>query len=941
MQSIRSAFLKNMMLVTLVAVVLLFFVWIQSEYREFNLDAAATRQAFEAQQKELLREEVGKVVDFIDYTKGRTEAVLHRQVRDRVYEAHRLATHLHRLYHERLPAAAVQELIRESLRSLRFNEGRGYYFMFDRHGVEVLFADRPELEGRNMLDMQGARGEMVVRDMLALVKEREEGFYEYTWTKPGEAANTFDKTAFVKRFAPYDWVIGTGEYVADVRDDLQQQVLERLVTLRFGEEGYFFGTTRGGLPLFTGGRVTRGGPSLWEVTDPHGVKIFQEYEKAVAQPEGGYVHYSWEKLAGGKAVPKISYVVAIKDWPWIIGAGVYLDTVEREIAAKKELLLGRFVKRAVVACTLLMLLLLCASLVGWKLAGRIRSGLDTFIHFCRRAAAERVLIDPAVLRFSELQDIALATNDMLRAQRRATEELARSEKKYRDLFENMVHGVYYQMADGSLADVNPAALEICGLTRQEFLGAGRRPPWRMIDERGDEVAARDQPAMVALHSGNPVLSRVVGIYNVRTDRYVWVTVNAIPECGEEGGKPFQVVVTMSDISRRREAEEERARLLGQLQQVQRLEAIGTLAGGIAHDFNNLLGAIIGYAEMARAGVPDGGATAGDLAEVLVAANRAKELVRQILAFSRQAGAERICLRPAEGVREAIKLLRPSLPSTIAIVQDIDLQAGPILADPTQLQQILVNLCTNAFHAMEERGGVLTISLQNVGPDNLPGEAPALGEYALLSVADNGPGMSEEVRQRIFEPYFTTKEVGKGTGMGLAIVHGIVTSYDGFVICRSRPGEGTVVEVYLPVFAAEEAVDDDPQGPVPGGSEHILFVDDEKILTEMGEVLLSRLGYQVTSALSGEEAIALFEQDPAAIDLVLTDQTMPGMTGLDLARRLLERRPGLPIILCSGYSTLVSQESAEAAGVRAFVMKPLARHDIAQLVRRILDEPARG
>ncbi len=938
--SIRSAFLRNIMLVTAVSVALLFALWMQRQYRQFDSDAATARQVFEEEQKRLLQEEVGAVVEYIDYTRERTEEVLRRQVQDRVNEAHGIASHLHRLYGDSKSPADLRELIRESLRNLRFNNGRGYYFIFDETGVEVLFADRPELEGKNMLALQGARGEFVVRDMLALVRERGEGFYDYTWTKPGEAGNTFEKIAFVKSFAPYGWVIGTGEYLADVRDDLQNQVLERLVTLRFGDEGYFFGSTRGGLLLFTRGRISRGDQSLWDVVDPNGVKIFQEYERAVANPRGGFVRYSWQKLDSIDPVEKISYVTAIKGWPWIIGAGVYLDTVEKELAEKKRVLFERFLKQAGMAIALLCVLLLASFLVGWKLSGRIRRSLDTFVDFCRRAAREQVVIDPATLQFSELKEIALATNEMLHGQRQAMERLAKSEEKYRTLFENMMDGVFYQQADGGLVDVNPAALGLFGLTREQFLGrTSDHPQWRVIDANGVDLPSSAHPSMVALHSAQPVLNTVVGVYNHRRNGFVWLTINAIPQFSGHETRPFQVIVTLSDITRRKEAEEERTRLIGQLQQVQRLEAIGTLAGGIAHDFNNILGAILGYAEMAKDGVPENSRVASDLAEVITACLRAKELVKQILAFSRQSGAERICLRPAEGVKEAVKLLRPSLPVTIDIVQKVDSEAGPIFADPTQLHQVLVNLCTNAFHAMEERGGILTISLCNVGQDDLPEGLPRLGTYACLAVGDTGPGMTAEVMERMFEPYFTTKEVGKGTGMGLAIVHGIVTGYDGFVRCRSTPGTGTIVEVYLPVIAGDLTAEDESQQPVPTGSERILLVDDERILAEMSEIMLRRLGYRVTSVASGPEAIAAFLKEPEAYDLVLTDQTMPGMTGLDLARRLLELQPGLPIILCTGYSTLVSTESATAAGIRAFAMKPLAKREIATLVRRVLDEPA--
>jgi len=939
MQSIKKTFLRNMMLIPLISIGLLFCVWMNSEYSAFLEDAAATRRNFEESQKEMLREEVSAVVDFINYTKAQTETVLEKTVKERVYEAHSVASHLYQSYKDSKTSEELQKLIKEALRQLRFNDGRGYYFIFNLDGIEQLFADRPELEGMDMLPLQGAAGEFVVRDMIELVRQQEEGFYRYSWTKPGETANIFRKTAFVKLFSPYAWVIGTGEYVEDVRDDLQEQVLQRIVGQRFGKEGYFFGSIFGGMPLFTNGRITKGGPSIWESTDPHGVKLSQEYEKAVQNPDGGYVRYSWQKLDNPQPSPKISFVTAIPDWRWIIGAGVYLDSVEKEIEDKKELLFQRFLNKTLISAAMLSLLLLAIFLWVKHLAVTIQEGMDTFTQFCRKAARESILIDPATLKYQEFNEIALSTNLMLEGQRRANLEVVESEEKYRTLFASMVHGVFYQSFDGTLSDVNQAALDIFGLGREEFLGrSSQHPEWRIIREDGSPLPAMEHPSMTALHSGRPVLNCLVGVFNPERQNFVWVVVNAVPQFKEGASQPFQVVVTLSDVTAQKTAEAERVRLEAQLQQAQRLEAIGTLAGGIAHDFNNILGAILGYAEMARDDSPADSSVAKDLGEILRAGNRAKDLVRQILAFSRQAGTERIYLLPATIIKEAVKLLRPSLPSTIEIVQHIHPAAGPILADPTQLHQILVNLCTNAFHAMEEGGGILTIALKNVTltKEDLRRE-PHLqpGQFVHLTVGDTGAGIKTDVLERVFEPYFTTKEVGKGTGMGLAIVHGIVKSYAGFVTCSSQPGKGTMVEVFLPLVDEGSVEVAEPEEPLVGGKESILFVDDEPHLAEMGKNMLERLGYRVTIESNSLDAMAAFLHDPNRFDLVVTDQTMPGLTGLDMARRMLMLRPGLPIILCTGYSTLVSEEKARATGIRGFAMKPLAKRDIALLIRRVL------
>jgi PAS domain S-box-containing protein len=418
---------------------------------------------------------------------------------------------------------------------------------------------------------------------------------------------------------------------------------------------------------------------------------------------------------------------------------------------------------------------------------------------------------------------------------------------------------------------------------------------------------------------------------------VWVNALSRPKELSNGDVSWDGILL--DISGRKRAEEKNTKLEIRLQQAQKMEAIGTLAGGIAHDFNNILAAILGYAELAREDCLPKSTVAKDLDQVLEAGHRAKDLVQQILAFSRQAEMERIPLQPLIVVKEAINMLRPSLPTTIEINQNITSATGLILADPTQIHQILMNLCTNAFHAMEDTGGKLDISLQEVtlSPEDLVHEPDVTnGAFIQLSIADSGTGIAPAVKDKIFDPYFTTKETGKGTGMGLSMVHGIVKNYGGFISLYSELGEGTVFHVFLPVIEKEAFAEDEADGLIPTGRERILFVDDEEILTKMGKTMLERLGYHVTVRNSSLDALETFQNQPDTFDIVITDQTMPGMTGGDLSRRMLQIRHDIPIILCTGYSTIISEEKAKSMGIKEFALKPLAKNDIAKLIRKILD-----
>ena len=379
------------------------------------------------------------------------------------------------------------------------------------------------------------------------------------------------------------------------------------------------------------------------------------------------------------------------------------------------------------------------------------------------------------------------------------------------------------------------------------------------------------------------------------------------------------------------------KLEAQLRQAQKMEAIGTLAGGIAHDFNNILGAMIGFTEMALYDSPQPSAKRR-LESALEACDRAKKLVAQILTFSRQSEQERRPLDVNIITKEAIKFLRSSIPSTISIDVNITSTPNTVFADPTQVHQILMNLCTNAAHAMRETGGHMTIGLERVDVDSTslfhdPRLKP--GQYVRMSVSDTGHGIDPSLIERIYDPFFTTKEVGQGTGLGLSVVYGIVKSYEGAINVYSEPGKGTTFKVYLPRIEESETREIETPRPVQGGTERILLVDDNETLIDVGRQMLESLGYDVTTRTNSLEALELFRAEPERFDLIITDMTMPNLRGDDLARELLKIRPDIPITICTGFSQMISEERAKDLGIRQFVMKPFSKRELANTVRKAL------
>ena len=400
-----------------------------------------------------------------------------------------------------------------------------------------------------------------------------------------------------------------------------------------------------------------------------------------------------------------------------------------------------------------------------------------------------------------------------------------------------------------------------------------------------------------------------------------------------GDGPVSKLTVLRDITDLRTLET-------QLQQAQKMEAIGTLAGGIAHDFNNILGAIIGHAEIGKMKVPKESEVVTNLDQVVKAGTRAATLVKQILTVSRQHKQEQRPVQIKYIVRDALKLLRATLPTTIEIKEDLIKESGIVHADPTQMHQVIMNLCTNAGHAMQEEGGVLEVSLANVELDDLLASKHLdlnAGSYLRLTVSDTGHGMSPEIMERIFDPYFTTKDTGQGTGLGLSVAQGIVKAHGGTVTVYSELEKGTTFHVYLPVILEEEMEEKESEEPLPTGSERILLIDDEQVLIEIGSQMLEQLGYEVVTKQSSIEALELFRAEPDRFDLVITDMTMPHMTGDKLAQKLMEIRPDIPIILCTGHSRLISEERAKEIGIRAFVIKPILKRAMAQTVRKALGD----
>jgi signal transduction histidine kinase/CheY-like chemotaxis protein len=395
-----------------------------------------------------------------------------------------------------------------------------------------------------------------------------------------------------------------------------------------------------------------------------------------------------------------------------------------------------------------------------------------------------------------------------------------------------------------------------------------------------------------------------------------------------------------EIEIRKKFEKERAELETQLFQLKKIETIGTLAGGIAHDFNNILTPILGYTDMALEELPDESTLRFDIEQINHAATRGKDLVQQILTFSREINFDKKPVQLNVVVLEVLNLLRPSLPAGIEIRQSLDPGIGTILADPTHMHQIVMNLYTNAIHAMTDKGGVLEIKLNVITADKkLIKQVPSLKNvrYVRMILSDTGHGMDSKTKERIFEPFFTRKEVGSGAGLGLSVVHGLVNNYGGAVTVESAPGKGTSFTIYLPQYGTGIISQSDLNRTLTKGNEFILFVDDEQEITYMGKKMLENIGYKVTIKTDSMSALEEFRSNPDKYSLLVTDQTMPGMFGTELASRMREIRPDLKVIIITGYIDKLSEDQMNETGISEIIMKPLIISDFSKVIRKVLDK----
>ena len=725
-------------------------------------------------------------------------------------------------------------------------------------------------------------------------------------------------------------------YVGTKQKAVEARVRQAILQTKVGKTGYVYVLEGGGQ---NPGRYVisykgeRDGEDIWSSRDSDGHYVIQEIihnSKTLKPGEMTTVRYRWQNQGETETRWKIARIAYYEPWDWVIGAGVYEDELQAYSTLLEDGRLRMIRGMGLAGILITILVGMIGILITWKIMRPVRQ---------MTRVAEKIIggdlnqvVD--VKSHDEIGVLARTFNLMTDKINHSMENLRKSEEKYRGIFENALEGIFQNSVSGRILSANPAMAHILGYDSPEELISTMNNIKNQLFVNPD--IGRE---LVRIMWNQRIVSGVEAqVY--RKDRVkIWISISARMVC-DDGGKPVFIEGAFTDISRRKRAEEEKLQLESRLTQAQKMESIGTLAGGIAHDFNNILSAIIGFTELAMIDIESTEKVQKALKQVYKAGIRAKELVKQILTFSRMTETDFSPISLKHIINESLKMLRSVIPSTIEIKSSITVE-GLVMSDATQIHQIMMNLCTNAVHAMEEKGGILEVGLQEVAIDNIedfndPDLSP--GPYIMLSIRDTGTGITPDVMKRMFEPYFTTKEAGRGTGLGLSVIHGIVKSHNGAILCKSTPQKGTLFEVYLPKLETDQTTLEAPEKRgLPSGHERILFVDDELNLANLAVDMLSRMGYQVVAKTSSVEALALFRDDPKGFDLVITDMTMPGMTGDRLTLELISIRHDIPVILCTGYHEHLSEIKANAKGIKEFIMKPFDMRTLTETIRKVLDK----
>lgn len=899
--------------------------WIESELKGFDEDARLLRDSYVAEQKNKVKNVVGQVIQQVKFRRDTVEQEIKKDLEERVDEAVNLCRHLYKEYHETKNREELTALIRESLRTIRFNHGRGYYFIYDMQGNNVLLPNNPELEGKNLFNLQDDQGHFTVQRYLKIIREHGEGFMEWHWYRPGESSKMSKKIGFARLLKELDVFIGTGEYVDDAQKEVQKELLAYINTIRFDRDNYVFVYDFDAITL-AHFKPENLGLDQWNFVDPNGVPVLQELIRISQEPDGGFVQYVGTiKPETGRPSEKISYADSVPDWRWMIGAGVYLDDIELVLQQKHEKLQQKIKAHLLKAGMVLLLALIAIAFLTRILSQNLKRNVKAFTFFFETAAQKAVRMDEGMVHYNEFKYLAAPANHMLDERNRALEALQESEERL-----NLAIGATGQ----GLWDLN-LENETLIWDRRAFAIFNCDPATVTLsrdiiaDKADPEDWAMAEHAMADHLAGHTEDYRAEYRLRKEDGSWTWILDQGKITKRNTLGKGVRAVGTYIDITPAKTAELERNELHEQLNRLKKMEALGLLAGGVAHDLNNVLSGIVSYPDLLLETLPAESSLRKPLATIRDSGTKAAAIVQDLLTLARRGMVTFEVVNMNRIITQYLaspehKQLLARYPLT-RVETRLDPDLLNIKGSISHLCKSLTNLVTNAFEAQPDGGPIVIVTANRYLDGTVRGyESISPGEYVLVRVEDCGMGIAAEDIKRIFEPFYTKKIMGRrsGTGLGMAIVWGTIQDHNGYIDVQSTLDKGTVFELYFPVTREEPVTETAAIATVnlTGTGERIMVIDDIAEQRQIAEKILIGLGYTVTTAASGEAAITLLRDRP--VDVVILDMIMdPGMDGLDTYRRIIEMYPGQKAVITSGYTETDRVKETQRLGAGQYLRKP--------------------
>ncbi len=917
-------FFLGMLAITLLTIVVLGYTWISGEYDRFELESAQLREKYVSSQKTILQNEVNKTLDYILYMRTTTETRLKNTIKSQVYQAHAAASAIMKEYGDKKNQKELQHMVREFLRPIRFNNDRGYYFATQLNGVEQLFADRPGLEGKNLINMQDVQRKYVIRDMIRIARTKGEGFYNYKWTKPDKPGNYHEKISFIKYFKPFNWFLGTGEYLEDVDSDIQGEILERIGRIRFGKEGYVFVTSFEDIVLVNPTRPQLIGKDLKSTNDPNALTVAREQKKAVDNPDGCFIDYHWEKPGTGAITPKMSFVKAYYDWRWFIGAGIYVDEIETLIAGKRDILEKTVQKELFKALFISLGVFGAIFFLTLYFTRRLKNEFEVFSSFLEKAASGNEKIDQRHLAFKEFRRLGHTANRMLEQRRSIESALKDSEERFRDLADLLPQTIFETDLEGTFTFMNRHAAIVFGYGQEDV-----KKGINLIDAMVPEDREKGFEGINRIVQGNVSIGAEYTAVS-KDGRTIPALVYAAPIYHEDTVTGIRGIVV--NISELKQVQMELSEARDNAEAANRAKS--QFLANMSHEIRTPLNGIVGFTEILLEREKD--PEKKEMLELTLSSCRTLiELINNILDLSK-IEAEKLLLEfidfdLAHMVTTLVKKMeKMAHPKHLELRCTIEKNLPEnLVGDPLRIEQILVNLLNNAIKFTEKGHVEITLQKTRVTEDSV---------LVKMTVSDTGIGIASKRLNSIFEKFsqagdHITRSYG-GTGLGLAIVKKLLGLMDGNITVESTPGKGSRFTIHIPFqFPPEEPL------PIPapetryttrirGNSQKLklLVAEDNKINQKLIIKLIQARQWEADIVEDGEEVLEKLKGN--VYDMILMDVQMPRLNGLDTTREIRKvektKNPGsrIPIIALTAYAMKGDREKCLEAGMDSYISKPI-------------------